>query len=99
MIVHTIQAVLYRKGFCWVIIMGAAWECIGFIMRTYSTINQLESNTASAGQLLILLAPLWINAGVYMIFGRTVWYYLPEKKIGGIKAISLGRLFVWLDIT
>lgn len=98
MIAHIVQAVIYRKKWCWVIIMGAAWECFGFVMRFYSTLDQTQSNTASAGQLLILLAPLWINAGVYMIFGRLVYYYLPEQKIGGIKAISLGKTFIWLDI-
>jgi hypothetical protein len=98
MITHIIQAVLYHKRYCWVVVMGAAWECVGFVMRTYSTINQIESSTGSTGQLLILLAPLWINASIYLIFGRVVWYYLPEQKIGGIRAISLGKLFIWLDI-
>ena len=67
-------------------------------MRTYSTLNQTQETTGAAGQLLVLLAPLWINAGVYMIFGRVIWYYLPEQEIGGIRATSVGKLFIWLDI-
>ncbi|PWY66716.1 RTA1 domain protein [Aspergillus heteromorphus CBS 117.55] len=99
MIAHLTQAIIYRKRFCWVIVMGTAWECLGLIMRTYSTINQVESNTASAGQLLVLLAPLWVNAYGYMIFGRMVYYYLPDRKIAGFRAEKLAKVFIWLDVT
>ena len=97
-IAHVIQAVIYRKKFCWVIVVGTLWECIGLVMRTYSTIDQTQANTASAGQLLVLLAPLWVNAFVYMIFGRMVYYYLPEKKVIGIRAEKLAKIFIWLDV-
>ncbi|KAJ5674932.1 uncharacterized protein N7477_004866 [Penicillium maclennaniae] len=98
-IAHSAQAVAYRKKFCWVIVVGTWWECIGLIMRTYSTINQTKSTTASAGQLLVLLAPLWVNAFVYMIFGRMVYYFVPEKKVLGIKADKLAKIFIWLDVS
>ncbi|KAJ5727032.1 hypothetical protein N7493_006059 [Penicillium malachiteum] len=98
-IAHTAQAFQYHKRFCWVIILGTLWECLGLVMRTVSTINQTESTTASAGQLLVLLAPLWINAYVYMIFGRMVYYYLPEKEVMGIKAEKLSMIFIWLDVS
>ncbi|RAK71482.1 RTA1 domain-containing protein [Aspergillus fijiensis CBS 313.89] len=98
-IAHLVQAIVYRKKFCWVIVVGTVWECLGLIMRTYSTINQTESTTASAGQLLVLLAPLWINAYIYMIFGRMVYYFLPEKKVAGIRAEKLAKIFIWLDVS
>lgn len=97
-IAHTVQAFAYRKKFCWVIVVGSLWECIGLIMRTYATIDQTKSSTASAAQLLTLLAPLWVNAYVYMIFGRMVYYYLPERKVIGFKASSLAKIFIWLDV-
>ncbi|KAF7715219.1 Uncharacterized protein PECH_008713 [Penicillium ucsense] len=98
-IAHLVQAVTYRKKFCWVMVVGTLWECIGLVMRTYSTIDQTQANTASAGQLLVLLAPLWVNAFVYMIFGRMVYYYLPEKRVLGIRAESLAKVFIWLDVS
>jgi hypothetical protein len=98
-ITHFIQAFMYKKKFCWVIIMAALWETAGLSLRTYSTIDQTQSNTTSASQLLVLLAPLWINAFVYMVFGRMVWYYLPERKIGPVKAEKMAQVFVWLDVS
>ncbi|OJJ42486.1 hypothetical protein ASPZODRAFT_43043, partial [Penicilliopsis zonata CBS 506.65] len=98
-IAHLIQAIAYRKRFCWVIVMGTGWECLGLIMRTYSTINQTKSTTASAGQLLVLLAPLWVNALVYMVFGRMVYYFVPDRKVMGIRAEKLAKIFIWLDVT
>ena len=68
-------------------------------MRAYSTLDQTKSSTLAAAQLLVLLAPLWINAFVYMIFGRMVYYFTPNKKIKGIKAESMAKIFIWLDIT
>ncbi|KAB8217607.1 RTA1 like protein-domain-containing protein [Aspergillus novoparasiticus] len=96
---HLALAILYRKRFCWVIIVGSGWECLGLIMRAYSTLDQTKSSTLAAAQLLVLLAPLWINAFVYMIFGRMVYYFTPNKKIKGIKAESMAKIFIWLDIT
>lgn len=95
---HFIQAVMYRKKFCWVIIVGTGWECVGMILRTYSTIDQTKSGTTAASQLLVLLTPLWVNAFVYMIFGRMVYYYLPERKVAGIRAERLALIFIWLDV-
>ncbi|KAJ5937908.1 hypothetical protein N7454_004250, partial [Penicillium verhagenii] len=98
-IAHFVQAVVYRKRFCWVIVVGTVWECLGLIMRTYSTINQTKSTTASAAQILVLLAPLWVNAFIYMIFGRMVHFFLPEKKVIGIRAEKLAKIFIWLDVS
>jgi hypothetical protein len=49
-------------------------------------------------ELLILLAPLWINAFDYMILGRMIYYYLPEKKLLGIGAQRFAVYFVCMDI-
>ena len=46
----------------------------------------------------MLLAPLWINAFLYMVVGRMVYFFDDEKKLGGVSAIRLGTLFVVLDI-
>lgn len=33
-----------------------------------------------------------------MVFGRMVYYYLPERKLFRIQAISIAKYFVWLDV-
>lgn len=103
-LLHLIQAIHYGKKFCWVIIMASLWEAAGFITRTLTIYfeSPTSSSTSSAlgeiSQLLILLAPLWVNAFAYILLGRMVYYYLPEQKICGIRAQRLALCFVLLDI-
>ncbi|OAL53937.1 hypothetical protein IQ07DRAFT_629082 [Pyrenochaeta sp. DS3sAY3a] len=95
---HILLAILHRKPFCWVIVMGATWEFVAFILRSIGSRDQQKQSYAIGSQLLFLLAPLWINAFVYMAVGRMVYMLHPEKRVWRIKAISLGKWFVWLDI-
>lgn len=95
---HLGLAVLFRKGFCWVIVMGAAWELVAFVTRALASHDQQSLGYAFASSLFFLLAPLWINAFVYMTAGRLIWTFHPEKRIWKLKAISIGKYFVWLDI-
>jgi hypothetical protein len=97
-IVHILLAILHRKSFCWVIIMGATWELTSFILRTLGTRDQQNEAYATASTLLFLLAPLWINAFVYMTAGRLVYFLHPKKRLWSIEAAKMGRWFVWLDI-
>lgn len=97
--VHLIQAVVYKKPFAWVLIMGGAWELGGYIFRTLSVEHQLNSAFATAQQLLILLAPLWINAFVYMNLGRMTHFFLTDDKVFGLKAKRVTLIFVLCDIT
>jgi hypothetical protein len=58
MVTHFVQATVHKAGFVWVILMSAAWECIGFVTRTLSTRNQQDTTLATITQLFILLSPL-----------------------------------------
>ncbi|KAJ4139238.1 hypothetical protein NW765_003137 [Fusarium oxysporum] len=78
--------------------MGAAWETIGFAFKTLGSRNQQNMTYLIWGQLFFLLAPLWINAFVYMAVARMVYFRMPDRKLLGIKAIRMTLLFVWLDI-
>jgi hypothetical protein len=82
-----------------VLIMGGIWETAGFIIRCISILNPTSQGMFTPQFLLILLAPLWINAFDYMLFGRIVYNYLPNKKIFGIRAQRVGLVFVLLDIS
>lgn len=49
-------------------------------------------------QLLIILAPIWLNAFVYMVLGRMIHFLIPEQKIFGVSARRLTLIFVLLDV-
>ncbi|KAI1014986.1 hypothetical protein LB503_003750 [Fusarium chuoi] len=96
--VHLIQAILFKKKFSWVAIMGAAWETIGFAFKTLGSRDQQNTTYVILGQLFFLLAPLWVNAFVYMAVARMVYFRMPDRKLLGIKAIRMTLVFVWFDI-
>jgi hypothetical protein len=97
-LVHTTQAVIYKKPFAIVVCMGAAWECAGYIFRTLSVVHQLNSTYVLVQLLLILLAPLWINAFVYMVLGRAIHFFLEDDRVLGIRARRITLMFVLFDI-
>jgi hypothetical protein len=79
--------------------MGGLWQLVAFIFRIMSIDNQTNSTWYSIWFVLILVAPLWINAFVYMVMGRMIYNFLPTHKLFGIKAWRFGLYFVLLDIT
>jgi hypothetical protein len=97
-IAHLTQAIIHRKIYCWVITVAALWQTAAYVIREYSVYNQKSSGVYSVWFVMILIAPLWINAFVYMIMARMVWCFIPEKKLGGIRAWKFGTIFVLLDI-
>lgn len=78
--------------------MGATWETVAFILHTLGAHNQQNVTLATAWQILFLLAPLWINAFVYMTFARMVHIFMPDRKVSFVKASHVSKLFVWADI-
>ncbi|KAJ7124337.1 RTA1 like protein-domain-containing protein [Mycena epipterygia] len=98
-IAHTVQAFHYQKKFCWVVIMAGIWETAGLVLRVFSVLHTTSSTFGTPSQLLILLAPLWINAFLYVLMSRLVYFFVPEKRVAGINARRLSLCFVLLDIT
>lgn len=96
---HIYQAVRYRTAFSWVLIMAGIWEIAGYASRSYSISRQAESGIYTAQFLLILLAPLWINAFVYMILGRMIHFFLENDRIYSLRARRVTLIFVMFDIT
>ncbi|RJE27298.1 RTA1 domain-containing protein [Aspergillus sclerotialis] len=78
--------------------MGGLWELAAMVLRVLLTRHQNIVAYYTPSFLLMLLAPLWINAFLYMVLGRMVYFFDDEKKLAGISAIRLGTLFVLLDI-
>ncbi|KAJ6452760.1 hypothetical protein C8R45DRAFT_847564, partial [Mycena sanguinolenta] len=98
-VLHLVQAIHYRKRFCWVIVMAGIWETAGLVLRVLSVLHTTSSTFGTPSQLLILLAPLWINAFLYVLMSRLVYFFVPEKHVVGINARRLSLCFVLLDIT
>jgi len=96
---HIIQAVHYRMKFCWVIIQASAWETAGFTLRSIAAQHQISLGLYLPEELLILLAPIWINAFDYMLLGRMIYYFLPEKHVFGLPATKFALVFVLLDVS
>ncbi|KAJ7489571.1 RTA1 like protein-domain-containing protein [Mycena latifolia] len=98
-IAHIIQAIHYRKKFCWVVIMAGIWETAGLVLRVLSVLDTTSPAFGIPSQILILLAPLWINAFLYVLMSRFIYFFVPEKHVAGISARRLSLCFVLLDIT
>ncbi|KAM0316905.1 hypothetical protein ACHAPQ_011170 [Fusarium lateritium] len=87
-LVHIVQAILFKKRFCWVVIMGATWETVAFAFKTLGSHHQQNIMYITLGQILFLLSPL----------SRMVYFRMPGRELLGIKAIRMTLLFVCLDI-
>ncbi|KIN02157.1 hypothetical protein OIDMADRAFT_28273 [Oidiodendron maius Zn] len=96
---HVFQARHHKKWFCWVLIMGAIWEFISSATRIESIKSPFDKQVSQTTFVFLVLAPLWINAFDYMVLGRMVHYYLPDKQLVGVKAQRFALYFVSLDIT
>jgi RTA1 like protein len=78
--------------------MAASWETASFVFRVLGTMDPRTALYNILSQILVILAPLWINAFAYMVMGRLIYYWLPTKSLWGIKARKMTKFFVWLDI-
>jgi hypothetical protein len=97
-IAHLVQAIVYRNGFCWVIVMAALWETGAYAFRALGSKDQQSSGIATIAQILVLVAPIWVNAFAYMVFARIVHFYSPTRKVWVLSPSILALVFVTLDI-
>ena len=98
MIAHLAQGILYKAGYCWVVLMAAIWEFGSYASRVAGSRMQQNVTIATISQILVLLAPIWVNAFDYMVFARMVHYYAPSRKVWKISPSILAFMFVSLDI-
>ncbi|KAJ7336102.1 hypothetical protein DFH08DRAFT_706401, partial [Mycena albidolilacea] len=104
---HIVQAGHYRKKFCWVIIVAGLWETGGLVLRVFSVLHTTSSAFTIPSRLIVILAPcgsikaptIPINAFLYVLMSCFVYFFLPDRHVGGIGARRLSLLFVILDIT
>lgn len=78
--------------------MACIWEVIAFISRTLLTKHQNKTTYDTIFTLFLLLAPLWLDAFLYMTLGRMVWFFDETQKLAKLSAQRFGTLFVLLDV-
>ncbi|KAF2673405.1 hypothetical protein BT63DRAFT_451448 [Microthyrium microscopicum] len=97
-IAHIAQSLRPFRPFCIVIIIGALWETAAFLFRILSAKSPTNKAAYDASFLLVLLAPVCINAFDYMIVSRIVKAFLLDGRVLGLKRSILGKLFVCSDL-
>jgi hypothetical protein len=70
-IVHVVQGILYRKVYTWVIAMSAFWQFVAYVFRIISINAPANLGNYAAWFVLILVAPLWTNAFVYVSISQS----------------------------
>ncbi|KAJ9414329.1 hypothetical protein QL093DRAFT_2106797 [Fusarium oxysporum] len=104
-VAHLAQAIILKQKFCWVIVMGASWECICFIARALGARgpaasglrHRLDSSISTCTDLYVLYLGR-INAFIYMIVARLVHLVIPQRRVAGISAQWLAKIFVIFDV-
>ncbi|PON24190.1 hypothetical protein TGAM01_v206878, partial [Trichoderma gamsii] len=95
---HFLQALFYKKAYCWVIVVSGLAQTVNYIFRIISINNPNSLGPYAAWFVLILIAPLFTNAFIYMVMGRMIWNYIPDAKIYRITAWRFSTYFVIFDI-
>lgn len=79
--------------------MGALWEFVALLFRAMSINDPTNQPYNRTTFVFLILAPMWINAFDYMVLGRMIYFYLPEKSLARIPGRRLAVYFVVADIT
>jgi hypothetical protein len=97
-ITHVFQAFRHRQFFCTVICIGVLWEAAAYGFRVLSAKHPTQKGSYDASFLLVLLAPVCVNAFDYMIASRIVRRFLSGQNILGMSGFWMGKIFVCCDI-
>lgn len=98
LIAHISQGVIHRKGYSWVVSMSALWQAACYFFRVVSIRNPKSETPFIAWFILINIAPIWLNAYIYQVFGRVIFNFTDTARLAKIKAWRFGLYFVLLDI-
>ncbi|PVH86488.1 hypothetical protein DL98DRAFT_557041 [Cadophora sp. DSE1049] len=95
---HTFQTLRHHKPYCWILVISGLLQACAYLLRVLSILSPASLGLYAGWFVLILIAPIWTNAFVYMVLGRMVWNFTEDGKLLGLKAWRLGKIFVVLDI-
>ncbi|OCL14872.1 RTA1 like protein [Glonium stellatum] len=90
----------YRSYFFICVVLGSALEVGGYISRAVSTRELDQIPPYAISSTLIILAPIFVAAGNYLLIGRLIRAVLDrnQHRILGVKAECITRIFVGCDI-
>ncbi|KAK4097367.1 RTA1-domain-containing protein [Parathielavia hyrcaniae] len=92
----------YRAWFFTCVVVGAAIEVAGYALRCYSIKNPTDVGPFAATLSLVVLAPVLVAAGNYLLIGRLIRAVLDPVRTGhrvfGVPGRLLTRIFVSIDI-
>ncbi|KAK3675355.1 hypothetical protein LTR78_004865 [Recurvomyces mirabilis] len=98
LIAHIVQMIWQRKWYCWVVCLSAAMQVATYVLRILSIKSPANEGYYSEWFVLILVAPVFANAFVYMAMGRMVYNFTIKGSVYGIRAWHFGLIFVCLDV-
>ncbi|KAK1832457.1 RTA1 like protein-domain-containing protein [Podospora conica] len=96
-----LTVIKYRAWFFLCVVIGAGVEVAGYALRCYSIKNPTAVGPFAATLSLIVLAPVLIAAGNYLLIGRLIRAVLPAStghRVFGVPARLLTRIFVSSDV-
>ncbi|CAM1506375.1 Fc.00g060160.m01.CDS01 [Cosmosporella sp. VM-42] len=90
----------YRAKYFIVVVVGAAVEAAGYILRVYSAKNKSQLAPFVMTLTFVVLAPIFIAAGNYVLISRLILAVLPPSnhRLLKIPGRKLTRIFVAFDI-
>ncbi|OCK85354.1 RTA1-domain-containing protein [Lepidopterella palustris CBS 459.81] len=90
----------YRSWFFFCVVFGSALEVGGYIARAVSSRKVSSVSPYAISSTLIILAPIFVAAGNYLLIGRLICTVLDANKhrIFGIRADRITKTFVWCDV-
>lgn len=95
---HAAQVYHHRAWTATILTIAGAIETCALLLRTDAIRSLSSTGVFKAQYVLILVAPLWINAYVFTLLGRLVDFGLPGEKVLALPADRIARVFVSLDI-
>lgn len=95
---HAYQGIFHCTHYTVTVIMGGLLQTVAFIARVLSINLPTSLPLYSTWFVLVFIALLFVNAFVYMIMGRMVHNFLPQREVGGVSARRLGLYFMSLDL-
>ncbi|QRW05105.1 RTA1-like protein [Ceratobasidium sp. AG-Ba] len=96
LVVHLVQAIQGRCRYLIPLLIATGLEFAGYIFRYYAIKLPTQQWPIIISQVFIIIAPAFLAANEYMIFGRVMGYVGSEHGI--IRPTIITKFFVILDV-
>ncbi|KAK4118111.1 RTA1-domain-containing protein [Parathielavia appendiculata] len=97
-----LTVIKHRAWFFLCVVIGAAIEVVGYGLRCYSVKKPTLVGPMAATLSLVVIAPVFVAAGNYLLIGRLIRAVLDHSRTGhrvfGVPGRLITRIFVILDV-